>query len=151
MGSPPSSSGEAADCPLFPADPLSHFRWSKPLLLLAPPIFLFSLFFTNFYFFFNCHRRLDRLEDAERCCKSLLRLQLRSLGEGHAATADALFMLGRLQRKLGKLDQAGRSFADSLRVRLFALGRDDARTGSSFYYLGVVFEEQVRPGCGAGK
>lgn len=90
------------------------------------------------------YRRLDRLEDAERCCKSLLRLQRQAVGSSHADAADASFMLGRIQKKMGKLDQARLSFADSLRGRLHALGREDARTGSSFYYLGVVLEEEER-------
>lgn len=52
-------------------------------------------------------RRLDRLDEAEKFGKSLLKVQRRSLGEGHPATGDAHFTLGRIQRKLGKLEQVG--------------------------------------------
>jgi hypothetical protein len=50
-------------------------------------------------------RRQNRLGEAEKFAKTLLKVQRRALGEGHPATGDAHFALGRIQRKLGKLEQ----------------------------------------------
>lgn len=88
--------------------------------------------------------RLDRLDDAERHVRTLVELEERSYGSGHAETADALHMLGWIQHRSGKMSEASASFGASLRVRLSTIGPSDSRTGSSYYYLGVIAEEQEK-------
>jgi threonine synthase len=45
-------------------------------------------------------RRDGRFQDAERSCKSLVKLEQKFCGKDHLMTADAFFMLGRIQLEL---------------------------------------------------
>jgi tetratricopeptide (TPR) repeat protein len=83
----------------------------------------------------NCYKRMQKLEDAERCYREAFRLHKVNNGEESEQLSTILLNLGVLCAEQGRNDEAEKFYLETLELRIQMLGRNHWRVGNTYNNL----------------
>jgi tetratricopeptide (TPR) repeat protein len=83
----------------------------------------------------NCYKRMQKLEDAERCYREAFRLHQVNNGQESEQFSTILLNLGVLCAEQGRNDEAEKFYLETLDLRIQMLGRNHWRVGNTYNNL----------------
>ena len=96
----------------------------------------------------NCYKRMQKLEDAERCYREALRLQQVNDADKSEQSSTILLNLGVLCAEQGRNEEAEQYYKQTLKLRVQMLGRNHWRVGNTYNNLAGC-RRRVRDFAGA--
>jgi tetratricopeptide (TPR) repeat protein len=83
----------------------------------------------------NCYKRMQKLEDAERCYREAFRLHQVNAGQESEQFSTILLNLGVLCAEQGRNEEAEKFYLETLELRIQMLGRNHWRVGNTYNNL----------------
>ena len=83
----------------------------------------------------NCYRRMQKLEDAERCYREAMRLHQANGADGSEQFSTILLNLGVACAEQGRNEDAEKYYLQTLELRIQMLGRNHWRVGNTYNNL----------------
>jgi tetratricopeptide (TPR) repeat protein len=83
----------------------------------------------------NCYKRMQKLDDAERCYREAMRLHQLNASDKSEQFSTILLNLGVLCAEQGRNEEAERHYLETLELRVQMLGRNHWRVGNTYNNL----------------